>query len=140
VHDEPGVYVITRLVNGAFAPLELNRSNLSLDVRQRIQIEGERPQWLAYSYRLQEGPEKHDWLVRWESHPPRPESPYPRHHLHVNAQRADRELGSLHLATHRLPLEVIAWTLISDFGVEPLDAHWQRILEESISGYDERQH
>lgn len=133
------ISLITRIVNGVAAPLELNRSKLLLDVRQRIEIGDGRPEWLAYSYRMQRGMEKNDWLVRWENHLSRPGSPYPRFHMHVNAEVEGFDLPKLHLATYRLPLESIIWTLIADFGVSPLDNAWQQILEESIAGYEERQ-
>ena len=36
-----------------------------------VDISGERPTCLAYSYRVHDGADKDFWLVRWKSHPPR---------------------------------------------------------------------
>ncbi len=95
----------------------------------------------SYSYRLQADESRESWLVRWEyfRSPPRGDYPYPLGHLHVNAEFADgNAAGRLHLPTRRVPLELVMWHLIAEWGVVPKADDWRALLKESIEGFDER--
>jgi hypothetical protein len=95
----------------------------------------------SYSYRLQGDELATSWLVRWEFHrePPRPDYLYPRAHVHVNGTFPGGEsTGRLHIPSRRVPLELVAWHLIAEWGVRSKTEDWQALLAESIAGFDER--
>lgn len=95
----------------------------------------------SYTYRLQSGDETKSWLIRWEYHrePPRGDYEYSLAHVHVHGQFPDGEpIDRLHIPTRRVPLELVVWHLIAEWGVESKTDDWQAILTESIEGFDER--
>lgn len=95
----------------------------------------------SYIYRLQAEFERNSWLVRWEFSrgKPKPDFPYVHSHLHVNAKIAgDIDLGPLHIPTDRVPLELVLWHLITEWGVKPLSEDWQQILVDSVQGFYKR--
>ncbi len=59
-------------------------------------------------------------------------SPYPRCHLHVQADPArysgTRPFPRLHLPTRRISLEQVVWHLIQEHGVEPRRDDWHEVL------------
>jgi hypothetical protein len=99
-------------------------------------------QTAAYACRIASGDDKTDWLLRWEyfRSPPKPDYPYPRAHLHVNGALAssDEALPRLHIPTARVPLELVIWHLIAEWGVTPKRDDWREILEDSLAGFEER--
>jgi hypothetical protein len=65
--------------------------------------------------------------------------PYPLAHVHFNAALADGTAADrLHVPTRRVPLELIVWHLVAEWGVEPKGNNWKAVLQESIAGFDER--
>jgi hypothetical protein len=133
---------ILRYVGGATEPLELNRSPLLLLSQQKIDVEAGRCLTVTYQYRVQRAADPKPWLVRWEffRQRPRPDYEYPLAHIHVNAALVDgQEVHGLHFPTRRVPLELVLWHLIAEWGVAPLSDDWREILSESIDGFEERQ-
>lgn len=58
----------------------------------------------------------------------------------MNGRLADRrDVARVHFPTRRLPLELVLWGLIAEWGVKPLDSRWQEILMDSIRGFEQRQ-
>ena len=95
----------------------------------------------SYAYRLQADEPTESWLVRWEYQrdPPRPDYPYPLAHVHVNATLADyTPAGGLHIPTRRVPLELIIWHLVAEWGASSRTDDWRQLLQASIRGFDER--
>lgn len=133
---------VLRYVGGSTEPLELNKSSLRLTAQQKIDVVAERCQTVTYQYRLQRSEDPKSWLVRWEffRERPRPDYDYPPAHVHVNGALVDgRDIHGLHFPTRRVPLELVFWHLIVEWGVEPLHEDWRTILGESIVGFEERQ-
>jgi hypothetical protein len=131
---------ITRYVDGATHPIQLNGSSLLLRVQQKIEVVGERCQTVTYQYRLQRNGDRESWLVRWEFYRERPrvDYPYPLAHLHLNANLADsgEDVHGFHFPTRRVPIELVLWHLIVEWDVKPLSGD---VLEDSIKGFEERQ-
>lgn len=95
----------------------------------------------SYIYRLQETPEADSWMVRWEFSrgKPKPDFQYVHSHLHVNADLPNGlSMGHLHLPTDRVPLELVLWHLITEWGVKPLSEEWQEVLIDSVQGFYKR--
>lgn len=140
-HDE-AAFEITRFVDGEAIPLELLGSNLRLFVRQTIVVAADgHCQTESYSYRLQRDATRNSWLVRWEylRNRPKPDYPYPLGHLHVSASLADATpLERLHLPTRRIPLELVLWHVLAEWGVAARSQEWRDRLADSIAGFDER--
>jgi hypothetical protein len=94
-----------------------------------------------YQYILASGPAKGDWLLRWEyfRSPPKEDYTYTRAHVHVNAQ-IDGVDGAprLHVPTARMPLELVLWHAIAEWGAVPKSTEWRAILEQSLDGFEER--
>jgi hypothetical protein len=112
-------------------------------VSHTVNVADDRCQTAYYAYRLVSGDEKGAWMLRWEyfRKPPKRDYPYPLAHVHVNASfgAGDRpELPKLHIPTRRVPIELVVWHLIAEWGVEPKHDDWQRILRASIEGFEER--
>jgi hypothetical protein len=87
---------------------------------------------------LQADPSTGSWLIRWEyvREPPRAEYAYPRAHVHVNGFFADgAPVARVHIATPRLPLELVVRNLVSDWGVKPRTEDWLPILEDSAKDF-----
>jgi hypothetical protein len=113
-------------------------------VQQKVDVGvvGARCLTVAYTYRYQAEERPESWLFRWEflRRRPRPDYAYPLAHFHVNGSLVDgRGIAHVHFPTRRVPLELVLWDLIVEWGVKPLDPAWEQILTESISGFDDRQ-
>lgn len=139
--EDPTAFELTRFVHGASAPLELQGTSSRLFVRQLFEVVDGHCQVESYSYRLQRSDERESWLIRWEyfRQPPRGDYPYPLAHVHFNGDFADgTPAARLHIPTRRLPLELVVWHLVAEWGVEPKAGDWRSVLTESIAGFDER--
>jgi len=140
--DRPDHFTITCVEGGRIVAFRLNGSPLFLLVSHEIDVVGGEPHTTSYGYRLATGKAKGDWLLRWEyfRRRPQPGYRYPLAHVHVNGSLTSggRALPKLHVPTGRVPLELVFWHLIAEWGVKPKDADWQRILEDSIDGFDTR--
>lgn len=122
-------------------PLELQGTSSRLFVRQLFEVVDGHCQIESYSYRLQTTDERESWLLRWEYYrePPKVDYPYPLAHVHFNGRLTDRtQADRLHVPTRRIPLELVVWHLVAEWGVEPKGDDWRAVLEESIAGFDER--
>lgn len=134
-------FELTRLVGSQSAPLELHGTSSRLFVRQIVEVLDGHCQTESYGYRLQAGDAINSWLIRWEyhRHPPRDDYPYTPAHVHVNGAFADgRPTGPLHLPTRRVPLELVIWHLLAEWGVDSRTEDWRHLLAGSIEGFDER--
>jgi hypothetical protein len=110
-------------------------------VRLIIEVIDGHCQTESYAYRLQAGDSTDSWLVRWEYHRdvPRSDYPYPLAHVHVNATLPDGSPANrLHIPTRRVPLELVLWHLIAEWGVSSRTDEWRELLLASIQGFDER--
>ena len=122
----------------------LHGSSVRLLVVQTLQLTGEHCQTLTYQYRLSLDEDKQSWLIRWEyyRHRPTPAYPYPLAHVHINAELlaggADAALPKLHIPTRRVPLELVLWHAIVEWGVEPKTDDWQVLLQDSIDEFERR--
>jgi hypothetical protein len=143
VPGDPAAFELTRIVGRDSAPLELYGTTVRLFVRQVIVVKDGHCSTESYGYRLQTGESTSSWLIRWEylRQQPKPDYPYPLAHVHVNGQRvsgARAALPKLHIPTSRLPLELVLWHVIVEWGVKPKRADWQQILEGSIRDFEAR--
>jgi hypothetical protein len=123
------------------APLELFGGSYRLFVRQVIEVVDGHCQVESSTFRLQADESRESWLIRWEylREPPHADYLYPGAHVHVNAQFWDGDpVGPLHIPTRRVPLELVVWHLIAEWGVQSKTEDWQQLLSESIAGFDER--
>lgn len=139
----PGIFQLTRTVDGDDAPLELRGSELRLFVEYVVVVEGEDLGIDSYSYRLQRDVSSRSWLVRWEyrREPRTVDYAYPRAHVHVNGTLPDRRpVDRTHIATRKMPLELIVRNLITDWGVRPRTDDWEAILEESANSTGQEHH
>jgi hypothetical protein len=139
-HD-PAAFEITRMVEREAVALNLLGSALRVFVSQTITVVEGHCRTESYAYRLQRDDSRQSWLIRWEylRDPPRPDYAYPPAHVHVNgAWQRDEALDHLHIPTRRIPLELVIWHLLAEWGVPPRSDDWQAILRESIEGFDER--
>jgi hypothetical protein len=120
--------------------LELNRSPLFLWVYHRVAVNG-KTSTQQYSYRLQtERSVRQSWLLRWEYYRQRPaDNPHVLGHVHVKGtlkgDEPSKGLPKLHIPTDRVPLELVLWHLITDWGVSGLQDDWQAVLEESLEKF-----
>jgi len=136
----PDAFELTRVVNDEDAPLELDGTTAHLFVRLVVVVEDGRCRTESYAYRLQADASRGSWLVRWEYRrdPPLADYAYPRAHVHVNSFFADGvPVGRIHVATGRMPLELVLRNLISDWGVKPRTEAWEAILKESAVDFDD---
>lgn len=110
---------------------------------------GNHCQTVSYAYRFQSGEEMASWLLRWEYYRERPraEYAYPLAHVHVNADFGDlapaashlhKPPSHLHIPTARVPLELVLWHLIAEWGVMPKTDDWRQVLDDSLKGFEER--
>ncbi len=135
----PDAFELTRIVERAIAPLELDGTTVRLFVQQVIVVEDDRCRTESYSYRLQSDASPGSWLIRWEYRrdPPRADYAYPRAHAHVNGKFPDGvPAGRVHVASRRVPLELVVRNLISDWGVKPRTDDWLMILQGSAADFD----
>lgn len=112
-------------------------------VLQDLRVVDGHNETLGYQYRFSGGEEKGSWMLRWEyfRERPRPDYAYPSSHVHVNGQLASGgavTLPKLHIPTRRVPLEMILWHLIVEWGVKPKQGDWQHLLEASIEDFERR--
>jgi hypothetical protein len=136
---DPCTFELTRLVDGDSAPLELHGSTVCLFVRYVIVVKDGDCNIESYAYRLQTGKSAASWLIRWEyqRESPRSDYPYARAHVHVRGAFPDgKPADRLHIPTRRVPLEMVLWHLIAEWGVKPKRDDWQQLLEASIDGFD----
>jgi hypothetical protein len=81
-------------------------------------------------------------LIRWEYFREPPKATIdPVAHVHVAAdfqRQVALDLGRLHIPTRRIPLELVIWHLITEWGVKPKSDGWREIPSESIRGWQER--
>lgn len=64
------------------------------------------------------------WLLRWEYSRERP--------------RADYAYPLAHIHAARVPLELVLWHLIAEWGVTPKTDGWYDVLGESLAGFEQR--
>jgi hypothetical protein len=125
----------------ALTAAKLNK-DLYLHVYQDIEVDEDGHCMIrSYRYRLQQTPEPESWIVRWEftRAKPKPTYRYVHSHLHVNARTSSGgDIARFHLPTDRVPLELVLWHLITEWGVEPLGKEWDSILVDSVKGFYER--
>jgi hypothetical protein len=129
-------------------PFGLLGSSLRLLLSQTVEVDEGRCHTVTYAYRLASGDAKRDWLLRWEyfRRPPTADYRYPLAHAHVNATLLDadteemlaRPASHLHLPTAHLPLELVLWHLIAEWGVQARTEDWQDLLRASMAGFEER--
>ena len=141
-------FALAHVVNGLITPLELRGSRSLLFVEHRIAVVDARCATQSYSYRVHHGPERADWLVRWEylRDPPSPHYEYPLGHVHLNAAWVGAEGESLtakapkklHFATGRVPFELVLWQLIAEWGAQSREADWRKLFSDSIAGFEQR--
>lgn len=139
---DPGTFEVTRFVERDSSSLELHGSSVQLFVRYVIVVKDGHCGTESYAYRLQADESADSWLIRWEyqREPLTSDYPYVRAHVHVRGAFPDgKQAGGLHIPTRRVPLELVLWHLIADWGVKPKREDWQQQLEASIDGFDRRQ-
>jgi hypothetical protein len=112
-------------------------------------VAGDKVHTASYAYRLGTEDRKDAWLVRWEYYrgPPKEDYEYPLAHVHVNAalldQQAEEQLAKplphLHIPTARVPLELVVWHLLAEWGATSKTEDWRSLLRDSIRGFYERQ-
>jgi hypothetical protein len=137
--EDDDVFTITRIVDQALAPLDLSHG-LSLLVQHTVAVAGGQVRTVSYSYRLQAGNGKGDWLLRWE-YEREPPNHYPPAHVHSNASfhgsgEGIPPLKDLHVATARVAFELVLWHLIADWQIEPKTPDWREILRESWERFE----
>jgi hypothetical protein len=126
----------------------LHDSALRLLIALTVDVDRDKCHTVSYAYRLVTAEAKHAWLVRWEyfRRRPKPDYPYPFAHVHANvaftnptvADLLAKPASHLHVPTARLPLELVLWHVIAEWGVKPRSTNWQEILRESLAGYEQR--
>lgn len=126
----------------------LRGSPLRLLIAHTVEVEGDKFHTVSYAYRLMTEDAKDAWLIRWEyaRRPPTSDYRYPLAHVHVNMAFADaavegrlkKTVPHLHIPTARVPLELVMWHLLAEWGIESSTEDWQGLLRESLSGYEER--
>lgn len=144
----PDHFTLTCLESDRPTSFALHGTSLRLFVSQNIEVEGEKVHTASHAYRLGTDDRKDAWLVRWEYYrrAPRKGYPYPLAHVHLNAALLNQDAGNelakplphLHIPTARVPLELILWHLLAEWGVDSKTANWQEVLRESLEGFYER--
>ncbi len=138
-HPADEAFLVARVVDGDYVPLELDGTAAHLFVQQVVVVEGDRCRTESYVYRLQADASESSWLMRWEyfREPPVADYPYPPAHVHVNGTFPGGEpIAGQHIPAPRMPLELVIRYLISDRGVKPRSEDWEAILEDSAAGFD----
>ena len=134
-------FEITRFVDGEEQALDLFGTSLELLAQQTIVVIDGHCRTESHTYRLQREGSPKSWLLRWEylRDRPRPDYQYPLAHVHVNAATdSGEEVGRLHIPTRRVPLELVIWHVIAEWGAKPRTSEWLAILEKSMAGFDDR--
>lgn len=130
-------------------PLALHGVNEVLFVQQAIEVDGDHCQTVSYGYRYQTDGDPNSWLLRWEYFRERPKADYeyPLAHVHVNAEFIDagsaaahlqKPLPHLHIPTARVPLELVLWHLVAEWGVTSKTDGWRDVLIDSLEGFEKR--
>jgi hypothetical protein len=143
VGHDADAFELTRVVQEDRVPLELDGTTARLFVRLLVVVEDGRCRTESYTYRLQADASQGSWLIRWEyvREPPRAEYAYPRAHVHVNSFFVGGSpVARIHIATPRLPLELVVRNLISDWNVKPRTDDWKAFLEDSAKDFDTKSH
>lgn len=92
----------------------------------------------AYYYSLEDGDGQEILAYHW--HPEaRSTVMFPHLHLGAGAGQLRRELYRAHLPTGHITLEDFLRLTIRDFGVQPLHAAWQEVLEKTERTHKESQ-
>lgn len=138
--SHPARFTLTCLRGTTPTSFALHGSNVRLLVVQTLEVDGEQCRTLTYQYRPSLGEDKQSWLIRWEyfRHRPTTAYPYPLAHVHVNPGGAVAVLPKLHIPTRRVPLELVLWHAIAEWGVQPKGDDWQALLEDSIDEFERR--
>jgi hypothetical protein len=142
-------YNLACFQNQERVPLALHGVGERLFIQQAIEVVGNHCQTVSYAYRFQVEDDRESWLLRWEYYRERPRADYeyPLAHLHVNAEfvdpgpaaaRLEKTPSHLHIPTARVPLELVLWHLIAEWGVTPKTDDWREILGESLEGFEQR--
>ncbi len=140
-------YLLACFQNQERTPFVLHGVGERLFVQQAIEVVGDHCQTVSYAYRFQSADDV--WLLRWEYSRERPKADYayPLAHLHANAEfverasavaRLDKTPSHLHIPTARVPLELVLWHLIPEWGVTPKTDGWFEVLDESLAGFERR--
>jgi len=119
--------------------------DLELSIYIRFSVEespsGNRRVWRTelqgYEYLLQRGNGHEILAYHWH---PIGRSYITEPHLHVSGSIAGIDLSKAHLPTAAVSLSRFIQFLISDLGVEPIRADWQRVLSEPLQPLDPRHH
>jgi hypothetical protein len=142
-------YNLACVENGERVAFALHGVTERLFIRQAIEVVGDHCQTVSYAYRYQSGEDRKSWLLRWEYFRERPRSDYeyPLAHVHANAEfvdpgsaaaRLDKPPWHLHIPTARVPLELVLWHVIAEWGVTPKTDDWRDLLSESLEGFERR--
>ena len=134
---------------GKRAAFALHGVTERLFVSQAIEVVGDHCQTVSCAYRYQSGPDKDSWLLRWEyfRERPRADYEYPLAHVHANAEFVGSVLPAahlgkppwhLHIPTARVPLELVLWHVIAEWGVTPKNDGCRDLLSESLAGFERR--
>jgi hypothetical protein len=141
VPGDRSAFELTRLVDGASAPLEFDGTTARLFVQQVFVVEDGDCITDSYSYLLQEDASIESWRLRWDycRDPPPAESANAGGYVRVNGTWINGEPASTQrVLTGETPLELVVWFLISDWGAKPRSEDWKAILEESLKGFEAR--
>jgi hypothetical protein len=128
----PDAFELSRVVERANVPLELDGTTICLFLHEVLVVEDGCCRTESYAYRLQADGSMGSWLFRWEyvREPPPSDVAYPRAHIHVNGSFPDgAPVARLHIPTRRIPLELIVRHLITDWDVKPRSDDWEAILD-----------
>jgi hypothetical protein len=141
-HDE-ALFTLACLDGQSPVSFALHGTTKRLGVVQGLRVVDGHCQTLGYQYNFALDEQKESWLIRWEylRDQPTPDYRYPLAHVHLNGEftpDAAASLPRLHVPTSRVPLELVLWHLIAEWGVTPKSADWREILQESIGGFEER--
>src|SRR6202050_297735 len=138
---DPNTFELTRLVDGASAPLEFDGTTARLFVQQVIVVEDGACVTDSYRYLLQEDASIESWRLRWDycRNPPPAERARPRGYVRVNGIWINGESASTieRVVTGETPLEMGVWYLINTRGAKPRSEDWKAIFEESLEGSHE---
>ena len=144
----PDQFTVTCLDGEHPRSFALRGSSLRLFVSQNIEVDGDKVHTASSAYRLGTDDRKDAWLLRWEYYrrPPLADYPYPLAHVHINAGLLDSDvdgrltkpLPQLHIPTARVPLELVLWHLLAEWGIGSKADDWQNVLRDSLEGFYER--
>jgi hypothetical protein len=139
---DPAQFTLACLRGTTPISLGLHGTSLRLLVAETFEISGQHLETTKCQYRLSLREDKQSWLIRWEyfRDPPTTAYPYPLAHVHVNADLVpggpETALAKLHIPTRRVPLELVLWHAIAEWGVEPKRDDWQALLQGSIDEFE----